>query len=49
MSATEELFAILEEIGATPTLYGKPVTVCELKSFAWAGFVDRRVTWGHVP
>lgn len=41
MSATDELFDLLDKIGATPTLYGRPVTVRELKTFAWAGFVDR--------
>jgi hypothetical protein len=41
MSATDELFALLESIGATPTLYGKPVTVHELKSFAYASVVER--------
>jgi hypothetical protein len=41
VSATDELFALLEQIGATPTLYGKPVTVRELKTFAWASFVER--------
>jgi hypothetical protein len=41
MSATDELFALLDSIDATPTLYGKPVTLRELKAFAWAGFVER--------
>lgn len=37
-TATDQLFEILDRIGAVPTLYGKPVTVRELKTFAWAGF-----------
>ena len=41
MSAIDELFELLEKIGATPTLYGKPVTVRQLKTFAWSGFVER--------
>lgn len=41
MSATDELFELLDRIGATPTLYGKPVTARELKTFAWGSFVDR--------
>lgn len=41
MSATDELFALLDSIGATPTLYGEPVTLSELKSFARASVVER--------
>jgi len=41
VSAVDELFELLEQIGATPTLYGKPVTLRELRTFAWASFVDR--------
>jgi hypothetical protein len=48
VTATDELFALLEEIGATPTLYGVPVTVRQLKTFAWAGFVERVITDSEV-
>jgi hypothetical protein len=39
--ATDELFKLVESVGGTVTLYGKPVTARELKTFAWAGFVER--------
>lgn len=40
-SAIDELVDLVESVGGTVTLYGKPVTARELKTFAWAGFVER--------
>lgn len=36
-----QLVALVESVGGTVTLYGKPVTARELKTFAWASFVER--------
>ena len=41
VSAVDELFALLEEIGATPTLYGKPITATEAREFAVRSFSER--------
>jgi hypothetical protein len=40
-AAIDELFAILESIGATVTLYGKPVTKNELESYALVSAIER--------
>lgn len=37
----DELIALVQSVGGTVKLYGKPVTARDLRSFAWAGFVER--------
>ncbi len=37
----DDLVSLVESVGGTVTLCGKQVTARELKSFAWAGFVER--------
>ncbi|HVY63926.1 MAG TPA: hypothetical protein VHH11_03810, partial [Gammaproteobacteria bacterium] len=44
--ATSELFDLLAEVGATPTLDGKPITEAELREHATKRVVDRLANHG---